>query len=100
SLQPFLQILKQRYHEWPEHQQIAVYKTLNDIIDASLTVLQNLQVVRTKRHPSGAPNWQQTNTTKRDPSGFELVEHKVRQCNHYNQPSHNARTCLTRNSTE
>ncbi|CAG8487135.1 7322_t:CDS:2 [Cetraspora pellucida] len=100
SLQPLLQILERRYHEWSEHQQIAICKTLNNIIDASLTVLQNPQVVRTKGCPSGAPNRQQTNTTRRDPSGFELVEHKVRQYSCCNQPGHNAHTCLTRNSME
>ncbi|CAG8447912.1 2163_t:CDS:2 [Cetraspora pellucida] len=99
-LQPLLQILEQRYHEWPKHQQIAVCKTLNDIIDALLTVLQNPQIVCTKEHSSDASNQQQTNTTRRDPSKFKLVEHKVRQCSYCNQPSYNARTCLTKNSIE
>ncbi|CAG8446966.1 15899_t:CDS:2 [Dentiscutata heterogama] len=61
--------------------------------------LREPQVVRTKGHPSGAQNWQLTSLTTRDPSGFELVDNKVRQYSICKQPGHNTRTCLNR-STE
>ncbi|CAG8606737.1 6636_t:CDS:1, partial [Dentiscutata heterogama] len=52
--------------------------------------LQNPQVVRTKGHPPGAPNNQQTNTTRREPSGFEFVEPRTKQCSICKQSGHNA----------
>lgn len=33
-LQPLLQNIKERYQEWPEHQQVAARETLNNIIDS------------------------------------------------------------------
>ncbi|CAG8663985.1 10539_t:CDS:2 [Cetraspora pellucida] len=69
-LQPLLQNLEQRYHEWPKHQQTAVKKILNDIIDTPLMALQNPQVVHTKGCPSGIQNRQPTNTTRCNPSGL------------------------------
>ncbi|CAG8489267.1 9513_t:CDS:2 [Cetraspora pellucida] len=92
-LQTLLQNLEQRYHEWPEHQQAVARNTLNDMIDSPLVPLQNPHVVCTKGRPSGAPNRQPANTTRQDPSGFEFVDHKARQCSIYKQSGHNARTC-------
>ncbi|CAG8590505.1 10191_t:CDS:1 [Cetraspora pellucida] len=79
SLQPFLQDLQQRYQEWPKFQQSAACETLKDMIETSLITLQNSNIVHTKKHPSGASNYQ-TNLTRRDLSGFELVYYKVRHC--------------------
>ncbi|CAG8760166.1 14143_t:CDS:2, partial [Cetraspora pellucida] len=62
--------------EWPEFQQLAVQDTLKSIIDKLSMALQNPGIVCTKGHPSGAPNNQKVNSTKRDPSGFELVDPK------------------------
>ncbi|CAG8815751.1 14551_t:CDS:2, partial [Gigaspora margarita] len=36
------------------------------------------QIVRTGERPSDSSNCQQTNLTRRDPSGFELVDHGIR----------------------
>ncbi|CAG8497947.1 8419_t:CDS:2 [Scutellospora calospora] len=92
SLQLFLQDLQQRYQEWPEFQQSVAREILKNMIEMPLITLQNPNVVRTKRRPPGAPN-RQTNSTKRDLSGFELVDYKVRHCTLCLQPGHNARTC-------
>ncbi|CAG8597126.1 31513_t:CDS:2 [Gigaspora margarita] len=37
----------------------------------------SLWFVHTRKHPSGSSNRQQTSSTRRDPSGFELVDHSV-----------------------
>ncbi|CAG8758195.1 19940_t:CDS:1, partial [Dentiscutata erythropus] len=52
---------------------------------------------RTKGRPSGALNHHKDNSTQRDPSGFELVDHKAKLCSICRQPGHNVRTC-TNNS--
>ncbi|CAG8599308.1 12566_t:CDS:2 [Ambispora gerdemannii] len=42
------------------------------MINTPAMVLQNPKVVSTKGRPSGITNRQETNSTRRDPSGFEL----------------------------
>ncbi|CAG8700419.1 5016_t:CDS:2, partial [Cetraspora pellucida] len=76
ELQPFLQALQERYKEWPEHQQATAREKLNSIINTSTTVLQNPQVVRTRGRPPGSSNRRTDNSTRRDPSGFELMEYR------------------------
>ncbi|CAG8759442.1 2672_t:CDS:2 [Cetraspora pellucida] len=98
-LEPLLQNLEERYQEWSEHQRVAARETLNNMIDSPIMALRDPQVVRTKGHPSDASNHRPTNTTKRDPFGFEFVDHKTRQCSLCKQPRHNAHTCLNRSST-
>ncbi|CAG8458404.1 9522_t:CDS:2 [Cetraspora pellucida] len=78
ELQPLLQTLQEKYEEWPEHQQSAAREKLNNLINTPLTVLQNPQIVRTRGRPAGASNRRKNNSTRRDPSGFELVECKIR----------------------
>ncbi|CAG8798074.1 9350_t:CDS:1, partial [Cetraspora pellucida] len=75
-LQPLLHDLQQRYQEWPEFQQLVAQDTLKNLIDEPSMTLQNPNVVHTRGRPSGAPNHQKNNSTCRDPSGFEMVEHK------------------------
>ncbi|CAG8627497.1 2243_t:CDS:2, partial [Dentiscutata heterogama] len=70
--------------------QLAAQDTLKSIIDEPSMALQNPGIVRTKGRPSGAPNNQKVNSTKRDPSGFELVDPKARHCAICQQPGHNA----------
>ncbi|CAG8711484.1 8912_t:CDS:1, partial [Cetraspora pellucida] len=79
-LEPLLQNLEERYQEWPEHQRAAARETLNNMIDSPIMALRDPQVINTKGRPSDAPNRQPTNTTRRDPSGFEFVDHRTRQC--------------------
>ncbi|CAG8641369.1 14763_t:CDS:2, partial [Dentiscutata erythropus] len=57
---------------------------------AKLITLQNTNVISTKGHPLEASSHQQTNSTKKDFSGFELVEPKVKHCTICRQPEHNA----------
>ncbi|CAG8665984.1 9525_t:CDS:1, partial [Dentiscutata heterogama] len=76
ELQPLLQALQERYEEWPEHQQATAREKLNSIINTSTTVLQNPQVVRTRGRPPGSSNRRTDNSTRRDPSGFELMERR------------------------
>ncbi|CAG8725227.1 9482_t:CDS:2, partial [Dentiscutata erythropus] len=84
-----LRNLEQRYQEWQEHQQTVVRTILNSLIDFPTTVLQDPNTVRTKEHPSGATNRQSTSTTRRDPSGFEFIDAKVRNCSLCKQARHN-----------
>ncbi|CAG8580965.1 4956_t:CDS:2, partial [Scutellospora calospora] len=79
-LQPLLYDLQQRYQEWPEFQKLVVQDTLKNLIDEPSMTLQNPNVVHTRGHLSGAPNYQKNNSTRRDPSCFEMVEHKGRHC--------------------
>ncbi|CAG8771991.1 8889_t:CDS:2 [Cetraspora pellucida] len=95
-LQPLLHDLQQRYQEWPEFQQLVAQDTLKNLIDEPSMTLQNPNVVYTRGHPSGAPNHQKNNTTCRDPSGFEIVEHKNRHCAICQQSGHNAYTCTNK----
>ena len=68
------------------------------MINAPIMALQNPKIALTKGRPSGATNKRSTSSTKRDPSGFEFVEQKVRQCTLCHQSGHNSRTCqLNRN---
>ncbi|CAG8756463.1 10541_t:CDS:2, partial [Gigaspora margarita] len=89
-LQPLLQNLEQSYNEWLEHQQAVARETLNDMINSPSIALQNPNIVYTKGCPTGATNKQSSNSTRRDLSGFELVEQNVRQCSLCRQPGHNA----------
>ncbi|CAB4388322.1 unnamed protein product [Rhizophagus irregularis] len=93
TLQPILQNLQEKYQEWPEFQQKAAQETLNNMFNAPIMVLQNPKVVSTKGRPSGATNKRSNTSTRRDPSGFELVEQRVRKCTHCHQSGHNSRTC-------
>ena len=97
SLQPLLQNLQERYQEWPKHQQIAAQATLDNMINAPLMTPQDPKIVPTKGRPFGATNKRPTNTTRRDPSGFELVE-RVRKCTLCHQSGHNSRTFQQRNN--
>ncbi|CAG8620983.1 14682_t:CDS:2 [Cetraspora pellucida] len=76
--------------------QLAAQDTLKSIIDEPSMALQNPDIVRIKGHPSGAPNNQKVNSTKRDPSGFKLVDPKARHCAICQQPRHNACTCINK----
>ncbi|CAG8719531.1 4873_t:CDS:2 [Cetraspora pellucida] len=90
--------LQQRYQEWPESRQLKAREKLKNIIDTQPIILQNPNVVHAKGHSLGTPN-QQTNSTRRDLSGFELVDHKAQHCTLCQQPGHNAHTCLNGNSS-
>ncbi|CAG8567743.1 21158_t:CDS:2 [Gigaspora rosea] len=79
-LQPLLQNFQERYQNWPEIQQKAAQETLNNLINTPTMVLQDPVVISTRGRPSGSSNNRITNSTKRDLSGFELVEKKGRQC--------------------
>ncbi|CAG8740879.1 23908_t:CDS:2 [Gigaspora margarita] len=61
ALQPLLQNLQERYQEWPRFQQAATC---------------NPKEVFTRGCPSNVSQHSSVNSTRRDPSGFELVEHK------------------------
>ncbi|CAG8761600.1 15595_t:CDS:2, partial [Funneliformis caledonium] len=73
TLQPLLRNLQKRYQEWPKFQQVAAHVILDNMINAPLMVLQNPKVIPTRGRPSGTTNKRSTNSTKRDPSGFEFV---------------------------
>ncbi|CAG8629432.1 16412_t:CDS:1, partial [Dentiscutata heterogama] len=62
--------------EWPKFQQTVARATLDNMINALTMVLQNLKEVSTRGRPTIASQHNSTNSTRRDPSGFELVEHK------------------------
>ncbi|CAG8542098.1 639_t:CDS:2, partial [Scutellospora calospora] len=62
------------FPKWLESQQSIAQETLKNIIDTSL-ILQNLYVVYMKEYLLGISN-KQTNSTRRDPSSFELIDHK------------------------
>lgn len=98
AIQPLLQNLQEKYQEWPKPQQVAAQVTLDNMINAPLMILQNPNIVHTKGRPSGATNKRSINSTKRDSSGFELMNQSVRKCTLCHQPGHNSRTCqLNRN---
>ena len=62
------QSLQGKYQEWAQ-------ATLDNMINAPM---QNHTVSPTKgRRPSGATNKRSINSTKRHPSGFELVDQRV-----------------------
>ncbi|CAG8834168.1 25515_t:CDS:2, partial [Gigaspora margarita] len=75
-LQLLLQDLQQRYQEWTAFQQSVIQNSLKDMINTPLITLQNPNMVSTKGCPSNTTNCQQTNSTRRDPSGFEYIEYK------------------------
>src|SRR5947209_7447922 len=93
ALQSRLQNLQKRYQEWPKFQQVTAHATLDEMINAPLMVLQNPNVVPTKGRSSGATNKRSTNSIRRDPSGFELVDQRVRKCTVCHQPGHKSHSC-------
>ncbi|CAG8810182.1 9706_t:CDS:2, partial [Gigaspora margarita] len=72
--------LARKYQEWSKFQQLAAQDILKSIIDEPSIALQDPSIVHTKNRFSGAPNNQKVNSTKRDPSGFKLVNPKARHC--------------------
>ncbi|CAG8680645.1 8390_t:CDS:2 [Dentiscutata erythropus] len=60
-----------------KNMELSAQDALKSMINEPAVTLQNPDVVRTKGRFSGALNQQQTNSTKRDPSGFKLVDNKV-----------------------
>ncbi|CAG8532717.1 14492_t:CDS:2 [Cetraspora pellucida] len=83
ALQSLLQNLQKRYQEWLKSQQETAQVTLDNMINTLLIVLQNPREVFTRGHPSGTSHCSLANSTRRNPSGFELVEHKGQQCTLY-----------------
>ncbi|CAG8610814.1 7339_t:CDS:2, partial [Dentiscutata heterogama] len=79
--------------KWPKFQQTAARATLDNMINAPTMVLQNPKEVSTRGCPTIASQHNSENSTRRDPSGFELVEYKGRHCTLCRQPGHNSRTC-------
>ncbi|CAG8648222.1 16358_t:CDS:2 [Gigaspora margarita] len=69
-----------KYQEWSKFQQLAIQDALKSIIDEPSIALQDPSIVHTKGCPPGAPNNQKVNSTKRDPSGFKLIDPKARHC--------------------
>ena len=69
------QSLQEKYQEWAQ-------ATLDNMINAPIMVLQNPLCLLQKdaECPSGATNKRSINSTRRHPSGFELVDQRVRQC--------------------
>ncbi|CAJ0638733.1 16569_t:CDS:2 [Entrophospora sp. SA101] len=94
NLQLLLQSFAQQYQFWPPHQQAAACTQLEELSSAPPDVLGNPEVSRPRGRPVGARN-QSEGSMQRDPSAFELVERRPRQCGICCQTGHNSRTCPT-----
>ncbi|CAJ0824060.1 6002_t:CDS:2 [Entrophospora sp. SA101] len=94
NLQLLLQSFAQQYQFWPPHQQAAARTQLEELSSAPPDVLGNPEVSRPRGRPVGARN-QSEGSMQRDPSAFELVERRPRQCGICCQTGHNSRTCPT-----
>nr|CAG8652006.1 14323_t:CDS:1 [Entrophospora candida] len=94
NLQLLLQSFAQQYQFWPPHQQAAARTQLEELSSAPPDVLGNPEVSRPRGRPVGARN-QSEGSMQRDPSAFELVERRPRQCGICRQTGHNSQTCPT-----
>jgi hypothetical protein len=92
DLQLLLQFLTQQYQFWPPHQQAAARTQLEELSSAPPDVLENPAISRSRGRPVGARN-RSEGSMQRDPSAFELVERRPRQCGICRQAGHNSRTC-------
>ncbi|CAJ0915755.1 12814_t:CDS:2, partial [Entrophospora sp. SA101] len=72
----------------------AAHTQLEELSSAPPDVLGNPEVSRPRGRPVGARN-QSEGSMQRDPSAFELVERRPRQCGICHQTGHNSRTCPT-----
>ncbi|CAG8855693.1 18658_t:CDS:2, partial [Gigaspora margarita] len=84
--------LTERYQFWPPHQQASIYSQIEELVDTPPIVLENPITKKPRGRPVGAGN-KNKRTTQRDPSAFEHVEKRSRQCGTCHQPGHNSRTC-------
>jgi hypothetical protein len=83
-----------QYQQWPLHQQIQVRQRIDELASGTLPPVNNPNITRQRGRPVGARNRQHnTSSTRRDPSGFELVERPARLCGRCRQPGHNIRSC-------
>ena len=89
NLQLLLQSFAQQYQFWPPHQQAAARTQLEELSSAPPDVLGNPEVSRPRGRPVGARN-QSEGSMQRDPSAFELVERRPRQCGICCQTGHNS----------
>lgn len=90
--------LSHRYVEMAPHQQMAVRKNLQEMLYFPSNLLQSpVRQERTRGRPSRATNRRtnETSSTRREPSGFELVQtgSADRRCGLCRQSGHNSRTC-------
>jgi hypothetical protein len=94
EIRPAVQRLMNQYQQWPLHQQIQVRQRIDELASGTLPPVNNPNITRQRGRPVGARNRQHnTSSTRRDPSGFELVERPARLCGRCRQPGHNIRSC-------
>ncbi|CAG8445646.1 22348_t:CDS:2 [Gigaspora rosea] len=90
NLQPLLQSFSDMYQVWSPHQQIAIQSQLEELVNTPPVALQDPVTSKPRGRPVGARN---KRTTQRDPSAFEHIEKRSRQCGTCHQAGHNSRTC-------
>ncbi|KAL6200240.1 hypothetical protein ACLB2K_030022 [Fragaria x ananassa] len=66
---------------------------LAQFLGASLPLLLEPNVQPHKGHSLGSKNKKESNSTKRDPSAFEIIEEKSRKCGRCRLGGHNAHRC-------
>ncbi|CAG8834989.1 41835_t:CDS:2, partial [Gigaspora margarita] len=72
--------------------QATIYAQLEGLVNTSPVLLENPVTIKPRGRPIGAKN-KNPRSVQRDPSAFEHVEKRQKQCGMCRQTGHNSRTC-------
>ncbi|PIA24917.1 hypothetical protein AQUCO_04100189v1 [Aquilegia coerulea] len=98
DLTGLFQKLEKSYHQWPIAQKEYAQAQLSQLINSSVPVVFDPPIHPHKGRPSNSNTKKvAVSSTRRDPSGFEIVE-KSRKCSICHEVGHNSRTCKHKNA--
>ncbi|KAG5547941.1 hypothetical protein RHGRI_013579 [Rhododendron griersonianum] len=83
-------VLEDKYQEWPQSQKECVQQQISQLINLSVPLVLEPNILPHKGRPSGSKKG--TTSTRRNASQFEIVE-ATRKCSICKCVGHNSRTC-------
>jgi hypothetical protein len=100
SSEPLVQSLasfSEQFHTWPEHQRQLALGTIQDMAATPAMPILEPVALQGRGRPIGSLGRLDDRSTRRDPSGFELMTPVVRRCVVCREQGHNSRRCPQNN---